>query len=158
MIELGQWKRERRRRDMADWNSDETLTDTLDIPVFKKQRPRASSTCSPETYAQVEMQRLGRRQSSEPTLSVEQNEEINSWIVPNGRKRSSSHSVVPSDEVDDYFIKRNSKALTENAKKLSQDELHSLVLDIFKPLDFYEILFDRMKKNDGQKEKTDKQD
>lgn len=140
---------------MANWNlDDETWTDTLETP---KQRPQASKTCFTETFAQDQKERLGRLQSREPTLSVAQTE-VNSWLVPNGRKRSSSHSVMPSDEIDDYFIKRNSNTLTENAKKLSQEDLYSLVLHIFKALDLYEILFDRMKKNDGQKEETDKQD
>ena len=47
-----------------------------------------------------------------------------------------------------YFVKQKSDRLTENAKKLSDEELHLLELDIFKPLDFYEILFDRVNSND----------
>lgn len=40
------------------------------------------------------------------------------------------------------------RALTENAKDLSPEQLHALELDIFKPLDFYEILFHKMKSED----------
>lgn len=48
-----------------------------------------------------------------------------------------------------YFMeKQKSQALTENAKKLSDEEMELLEIDIFKPLDFYEILFSRMKIND----------
>lgn len=47
-----------------------------------------------------------------------------------------------------YFIQNHSASLTENAKNLSEEEINALVVDIFKPLDFYEILFDRMKEND----------
>ena len=47
-----------------------------------------------------------------------------------------------------YFVKQRSDRLTENAKKLSEEEMNALELDIFKPLDFYEILFNRMKKKD----------
>ena len=49
-----------------------------------------------------------------------------------------------------YFVKQRSDRLTENAKKLSEEEMYALELDIFKPLDFFEILFDR-KKNEDKK-------
>lgn len=146
---------------MANWNlEDKQYLGMSDIPVFKKQRTRASSTSSPENSSQQQKQSLGRRRSSEPNLSMveKEHEAINRLTVPNGRKRNSSHSVMPPSEVDRYFIRRNSSLLTENAKKLSQEELHSLVLDIFKPLDFYEILFDRMKNSDHQQEGEDKQE
>ena len=41
--------------------------------------------------------------------------------------------------------------LTENAKCLSPEQLQALEMDIFKPLDFYEILFNRMKAKDNEK-------
>lgn len=40
------------------------------------------------------------------------------------------------------------RVLTENAKKLSPEQLHDLEMDIFKPLGFYEILFEKMKAED----------
>lgn len=40
--------------------------------------------------------------------------------------------------------------LTEQAKYLTEEEMRSLELDIFKPLDFYEILFERMKAKDKE--------
>ena len=43
------------------------------------------------------------------------------------------------------------RVLTENAKHLSPEQLHALEMDIFKPLDFYEILFNRMKAKDNEK-------
>ena len=49
--------------------------------------------------------------------------------------------------------KRKSQALTENAQNLSDEEMELLVMDIFKPLDFYDILFSRMKIN-GRKTHT----
>lgn len=49
--------------------------------------------------------------------------------------------------------------LTEQAKDLSEEEMRCLEIDIFKPLDFYEILFDRMKitNNVTSSEHTDRQ-
>ena len=47
-----------------------------------------------------------------------------------------------------YFMEeRKSQALTENAKKLLEEEMELLVIDIFKPLNFYEISFSQMKIN-----------
>ena len=42
-------------------------------------------------------------------------------------------------------------SLTENAKKLSEEELYLLEFAIFNPLDFYEILFDRIKSRGEEK-------
>lgn len=53
-----------------------------------------------------------------------------------GRTRAGSCHIPSS--VRDYFIRRSRGKLTENASKLSPE------LDIFKPIDFYEILFERM--------------
>ena len=39
--------------------------------------------------------------------------------------------------------------LTENAKDLTPEQMRALELDIFKPLDFFEILFDKMKAEDS---------
>ena len=54
----------------------------------------------------------------------------------------------------DYFSSTtgddSASRLTEQAKNLTPEELRSLELDIFKPLDFYEILFERMKAKDKE--------
>ena len=61
------------------------------------------------------------------------------------RNRHEAVSCSSYFEEKDYFIKQKWDRLTENAKKLSEEELYLLEFDIFKPFDFYEILFDRMK-------------
>ena len=43
------------------------------------------------------------------------------------------------------------RVLTENAKRLSPEQLQALEMDIFKPLDFYEIFFNRMKAKGNEK-------
>ena len=71
------------------------------------------------------------------------------------------HSSWVEDEVvtnlscsADYFSSKTSydsaSRLTEQAKNLSPEEMRSLELDIFKPLDFYEILFERVKAKDKE--------
>ena len=43
------------------------------------------------------------------------------------------------------------RVMGEVAKKLSQEQMAALEIDIFKPLDFYEILFNRLKVSDKGK-------
>jgi len=40
------------------------------------------------------------------------------------------------------------RVMGENAKQLSSEQVAALEIDIFKPLDFYEILFNRLKGSD----------
>lgn len=40
------------------------------------------------------------------------------------------------------------RVMGENAKQLSPEQMAALEIDIFKPLDFYEILFNRLKESD----------
>ena len=49
------------------------------------------------------------------------------------------------------FPSRNRVILAEGWEKLTDEERAKLEIDIFKPLDFYEILFNRMKANNSGK-------
>ena len=49
------------------------------------------------------------------------------------------------------FPTRNRVILAEGWEKLTDEERAKLEIDIFKPLDFYEILFNRMKANNSGK-------
>ena len=49
------------------------------------------------------------------------------------------------------FPSRNRVILAEGWEKLTDEERAKLDIDIFKPLDFYEILFNRMKANNSGK-------
>ena len=73
-----------------------------------------------------------------------------------GMSRNQPQSCSSYYEEKNYFIKQRQESLTENAKKLSEEEMHLLELDIFKPLDFYEILFNRMKLNEERKNRERK--
>ena len=59
----------------------------------------------------------------------------------------SCNSYFAGDAATKSYMK--DRVLTENAKDLSPEQLLALEMDIFKPLDFYEILFDRMKAKDN---------
>ena len=120
--------------------------------IPEESRARAQTTHSPTETASSSQQlhpELRRQTStSEPTIPVADKDKLNTDFVPSGRQRSSSHTPMSTTAAD--FFKNHSASLTENARKLSEEEIDALVIDIFKPLDFYEILFDRMKMNDQQ--------
>ena len=125
--------------------------DIWEIP--EEPRARAHSANSPKNSSseQPPSELRKKHSTSEPTLPVMDKHGVNTDWVPNGRKRSSSHIVLSSTKAN-YYIQNHSATLTEKAKNLSEEEIEALVIDIFKPLDFYEILFDRMKKNDHKQE------
>lgn len=143
-------KRKHEMAEKSDFN--ETHWNKIrEIP--EESRARAQTTYSPAKTASSSKQlhpKLQRQKStSEPTITVADKDKIDTDFVPSGRQRSSSHTPMSTSSAH-YFIQNHSASLTENAKNLSEEEINALVVDIFKPLDFYEILFDRMKENDQQ--------
>ena len=63
--------------------------------------------------------------------------------------RNRSQTMSCSSYFEDDATTMEDRVLTENAKDLSPEQLLALEKDIFKPLDFYEILFDKMKSGDN---------
>ena len=59
--------------------------------------------------------------------------------------RNRSQTMSCSSYFEDDAATMKDRVLTENAKDLSPEQLLALEMDIFKPLDFYEIVFDKMK-------------
>lgn len=86
---------------------------------------------------------ISKRRASEPILQ----KEVQPGHFPAGRRRGTCSRLQVMSCSTDYFSDDSSAAsgLTEQAKQLSQEEMDSLEIDIFKPLDFYELLFNRMK-------------
>ena len=89
-----------------------------------------------------------KRTSHEPVIQVSSTEDINDGAATEKNRSESEPAVYESSK--GYFIHR-SNSLTEQAKHLSEEEILALEIDIFKPLDFYELLFNRMKANDSGK-------
>ena len=63
--------------------------------------------------------------------------------------RNRSQTMSCSSYFEDDATTMKDRVLTENAKDLSPEQMVALEKDIFKPLDFYEILFDKMKSGDN---------
>lgn len=89
---------------------------------------------------------LAKRRSSDSELAAKQQQEYKEQLkqLPEGKTFRSRGQTMSCDS---YFMK--DRAWTENAKDLTAEQMHALEMDIFKPLDFYEILFDRMKAQDN---------
>ena len=47
------------------------------------------------------------------------------------------------------------RVVTENAIKLTPDEMHAIYMDIFKPLDSFEMIYERLKAQEKEKKKEE---
>ena len=103
--------------------------------------------------AKENQQTLTKKWKTETNLAAK---EVDGKSTRRSRNRPPAMSSSSYYEEKNYFIKQRPESLTENAKKLSEEEIHLLELDIFKPLDFYEILFNRMKLKDERESRERK--
>lgn len=125
--------------------NDMQVRNLLQIPAELRRRSNSTTENSAEeTLKPNQHPKLSKRRSSESDALKRAEEPSMVDDFRYGRRRAQSFHTS-----SDYFIYRSGK-LTENAKKLSQEEIHSLEIDIFKPLDFFEILFERMKITDSK--------
>ena len=65
------------------------------------------------------------------------------------QKAVSCNSFFHNDEATQKFL-NDPRVVVENARNLSQEEMNSIYLDILKPLDFFEIFFGRLKREDSE--------
>ena len=72
------------------------------------------------------------------------------------RKHSMSCDSFFNDELVTKFLS-DPRVVTENAIKLTPDEMHAIYIDIFKPLDFFEMFYERMKAQEKEKEELDEE-
>lgn len=129
-------------------------SDLLQVPRQPKRRSHSSSGLPEDSSEQNQHPPLCKRVSSEPNIPTALSKdllEVYPCYIPAERRRSRNQFMSCSA---DYFSSKtghdSSSRLTEQAKNLTPEEMHSLELDIFKPLDFYEILFERMKAKDEE--------
>ena len=98
---------------------------------------------------------LTKRRSSESDLLAQRKQEHQEQLRQNFDETTRSRSQTMScngyfikDRINDSYFMKDPR-LTENAKDLSAKQMLALELDILKPLDFFEILFNRMKAKDN---------
>ena len=94
------------------------------------RKPRSFTTLVPTTGSKREKR---DRRGSDPT-----------GVKPKVNQPRLRVCSAPCTSIDRATVESDSR-LTENAKKLSNEELALLYEDILKPLDFNSILFERMK-------------
>lgn len=137
---------------------------------FKKKPKISTEKMTPEERrdsdsAMVQHSLESRRRSSETNvLDLRRQEHLEKMKELSERKAARSryqtmscNSYFTMDrESDSIFLK--DPRLTENAKKLTAEQMQALELDIFKPLDFYEILFNRMKAKDNGEASEEEQE
>lgn len=97
-----------------------------------------------------------RRRSSESDVFAKRQQERKEQLKQS-LERKTFRSRDQTMSCNSYFAEHTAtrpymrdRMLTENAKHLSPEQLQALEMDIFKPLDFYEILFNRMKAKDNE--------
>ena len=129
-------------------------SDLLQIPMQQRRRSRSSSELPEDSSQQTQHPTLCKRVSSEPNIPTALGQdllEVCPCYIPGERRRNRNQFMSCSA---DYFSSKTgydaASRLTEQAKYLTEEEMRSLELDIFKPLDFYEILFNRMKAKDKE--------
>ena len=68
--------------------------------------------------------------------------------LPRGTRKRHNHSMSCesyfNNELATKFLS-DPRVVTENAIKLTPDEMHAIYMDIFKPLDFFEMFYERLK-------------
>ena len=98
-----------------------------------------------------------RRRSSESDVFAKRQHEHKERLKQSPERkafRSRNQTMSCNSYFADHTAARpymRDRVLTENAKRLSPEQLQALEMDIFKPLDFYEIFFNRMKAKDNEK-------
>lgn len=101
-----------------------------------------------ECSTELEVLEIQNSRENQPRLTTRWST-VSNLAKRSGNEKIRSRTRSGTMSCSSYFMeKQKSQALTENAKKLSEEEMELLEIDIFKPLDFYEILLSRMKIND----------
>ena len=107
--------------------------------------------------------KLEKRRSSEGDLPAKEKEEESKehqQLTKHGRRfRKRIHTVFCSsyfnnNQVATCQFLSDPRVVTENAKHLSHEEMNSIHVDILKPLDFFELFFNRLKVQDNEQAKA----
>ena len=108
--------------------------------------------------------RLEKRRSSEGDLPAKEKEEESKehqQLTKHGRRRfrkrtqtMSCGSYFNNNQVATSQFLSDPRVVAENAKHLSHQEMNSIHMDILKPLDFFEIFFNRLKVRDNEQAKA----
>ena len=103
---------------------------------------------------------LEKRRSSEgdlPAIEKEEEYKEHQQLTKHGRRRFrkrihtvSCSSYFNNNQVATSQFLSDPRVVMENAKHLSHEEMNSIHMDILKPLDFFELFFNRLKVQDNE--------
>ena len=78
--------------------------------------------------------------------------------LPRDTRKRHNHSMSCesyfNNELATKFLS-DPRVVTENAIKLTPDEMHAIYMDIFKPLDSFEMIYERLKAQEKEKKKEE---
>ena len=101
-------------------------------------------------------QRTPKEQSSSQgyrSLNTQQHQ-----ALPRDTRKRHNHSMscesYSNNELATKFLS-DPRVVTENAIKLTPDEMHAIYMDIFKPLDSFEMFYERLKAQEKEKQKEE---
>ena len=101
-------------------------------------------------------QRTPKEQSSsqgDRSLNTQQHQPL-----PRDTRKRHNHSMSCesyfNNELATKFLS-DPRVVTENAIKLTPDEMHAIYMDIFKPLDSFEMFYERLKAQEKEKKKEE---
>ena len=101
-------------------------------------------------------QRTPKKQSSsqgDRSLNTQQHQPL-----PRDTRKRHNHSMSCesyfNNELATKFLS-DPRVVTENAIKLTPDEMHAIYMDIFKPLDSFEMFYERLKAQEKEKQKEE---
>ena len=114
----------------------------LDIMATKEKRLAQQGTPKEQSSSQ-----------GDRSLNTQQHQ-----ALPRDTRKRHNHSMSCesyfNNELATKFLS-DPRVVTENAIKLTPDEMHAIYMDIFKPLDFFEMFYERLKAQEKEKEKEE---
>ena len=140
---------------ITDWGEDSHIAEGTTSQIERIAEENEDTNINQYLGKQFLHPPLTKRRSSEsdlPQRKQEHQEQLkqNFYGRPTRSRAQtmSCGSYFTTDGLNDsYFM--NDPRLTENAKDLSEEQMLALQLDIFKPLNFCEIMLNRMKAKDN---------
>ena len=114
----------------------------LDIMATKEKRLAQQRTPKEQSLSQ-----------GDRSLNTQQHQ-----ALPRGTRKRHNHSMSCesyfNNELATKFLS-DPRVVTENAIKLTPDEMHAIYMDIFKPLDSFEMFYERLKAQEKEKKKEE---
>ena len=78
--------------------------------------------------------------------------------LPRDTRKRHNHSMSCESYFNNELATKffsDPRVVTENAIKLTPDEMHAIYMDIFKPLDSFEMIYERLKAQEKEKKKEE---